>query len=216
MLDYSAPFGFLFQDKAWPRKFAIATLLTYTFVGAAPVLGWMIEIVRRVAKGEEPLLPEFTDWKTSWRLGGQFAFVNALWLLPFVAGTILAYLPVIFVSRLQGETLLVVWGGTLLCVLIFLFLYSLVYAVFFPAMQVLLARTGSSWGSANPFLLWKTFRKHPGPYLLVFLVVDLALFNVVLLAAALTAFLLLPPLLVYAGLVTAHFAGQLMQMEEQA
>ena len=41
------------------------------------------------------------------------------------------------------------------------------------------------------------------------------MFNVMLVAAALTLFLLLPPLLVYTGLVTAHFAGQLMRMDRR-
>jgi hypothetical protein len=47
----------------------------------------------------------------------------------------------------------------------------------------------------------------------VFLIVGLALFNVVLALAAFTAFLLLPPLLVYAGLVCAHYAGQLERLD---
>jgi hypothetical protein len=34
-----------------------------------------------------------------------------------------------------------------------------------------------------------------------------------LVLAALTAFLLLPPLLVYAGLVSAHYAGQLERLD---
>ena len=212
IINYASPFTFLFQDKAWFKKFVIASLLTYTILGAAPVLGWMIETVRRVGHGEASELPEWTDWKTFWRLGGQFAFINAVWLLPFLVGTILVYLPLIFASQLQGKILLVVWGGTLLCVLLVLFIYSVIYALFFPAMQVLLAGTGSTWQSANPVRLWKTVRAHFTQYLIVFLIVGLALFNVMLIVAALTLFLLLPPLLVYAGLVTAHYAGQLMQV----
>jgi Protein of unknown function (DUF4013) len=211
-LDYFAPFAYFFQDKDWLKKFVLASLLTYTLIGAAPMLGWTIEIVRRVAKNAEPLIPDFVDWKSYWRLGGQFAFVNAVWLLPVLLAVILLYLPLIFASRLQGETLLVVWGSSLACVLVFLFIYSILYGLFFPAMQVVLAETGSSRQAAHPVRLWKTVRQNPGAYLIVFLFVGLALLNVTLVAAALTAFLLLPPLLVYASLVSAHFAGQLMRM----
>jgi hypothetical protein len=215
MLDYGTPFSFLFKDKTWFKKFAIASLLTYTLIGAAPVFGWMIVIVRRVAKNEDPLLPELTDWNTYWRLGGQFAFINMLWLLPLLAAVIVIYLPLIFVNRLETGTLLAVWGGTFLCVMLFLLIYFLFYALFFPAMQVLLAQTGSSWQPANPVRLWKTVRAHFVPYLLVFLIVGLAVLNVAILLAALTAFLLLPPLLVYVSLVGAHYAGQLMRMEDE-
>jgi hypothetical protein len=126
---------------------------------------------------------------------------------------IVVYLPLIFANSIKPELLITVWGLTLLCVLLFLLIYSLVYAIFFPAMQVLLAKTGSSWQPANPVRLWKTVRPHFTQYLIVFLIVGLALFNVMLIAAALTVFLLLPPLLVYAGLVTAHYAGQLYRLE---
>lgn len=214
MLDYGSPFTFLFQDKAWFKKFAIASLLTYTIIGAAPALGWMVEIVRRVGRGDASGLPEWDDWKPFWRQGGQFVSINILWLLPLVLAVLVIYLPLVFVNRLPGETLLAVWGVTLFCVLIFLFLYSIIYILFFPAMLVLLARTASTWQSADPLRLWKTVRPHFTEYLLVFLIVGLGLFNVILLLSALTLFLLLPPLLVYMGMVTAHYAGQLMKMNQ--
>ena len=208
-LDYGAPFTFLFQDKSWLKKFAIASLLTYTLVGAAPVFGWMIEIVRRVAQGEEPVIPEMKDWKLYWKLGGKFALVNALWLLPMLLATIIIYLPLVFADRLPGEILLVLWSGMLCCMLIFLFVYSIAYVFFLPAMMVLLAGSGSVWQAANPLRLWRTVRPRFSEYLIVFLIVGVALFNLMLLIAPFTLFLLLPPMLVYTGLVTAHFAGQL-------
>jgi hypothetical protein len=212
-LDYFAPFTYFFKSKDWLKKFIIASLLTYTLVGAAPVLGWMIVIVRQVGQGQEPEVPELTDWKSFWKLGGQFACVNIFWLLPLLLAVILLYLPLIFAHSIKPEMILVAFGGTLACVLVFLLAYSILYAFFFPAMQVLLARGGSTWQSANPVQLWKTTRKHFMPYLLVFLIVGLALFNVLLVLAALTVFLLLPPLLVYAGLVSAHYAGQLARLD---
>jgi hypothetical protein len=212
-LDYFGPFTYLFKDKNWPRKFIIASLLTYTLIGAAPVLGWMIVIVRRVGQGQAPEMPELSDWKSFWKLGGQFASVNTLWLLPVLLAAILLYLPLVFAHAIQPGMLMVVFGGALGCVLVSLLIYSVVYAFFFPAMQVRLARGDSIWRSADPRQLWKTARAHFSQYLLVYLVVGLALFNIMLVAAALTAFLLLPPLLVYAGLVSAHYAGQLEQLD---
>ncbi len=208
-LDYFAPFSYFFKDKHWLRKFILASLLTYTLIGATPVLGWMIGIVQRVSQGEEPEVPELSDWKTLWKLGGQFACINILWLLPVLLAVLLLYLPLIFARSIKPEMLLIVFGWTLCCVLVFLLVYFSIYAFFLPTMQVLLARTGLTWQSANPIRLWKTARAHFIPYLLVFLIVGLALFNVMLMLASLTAFLLLPSLLVYTGLVSAHFAGQL-------
>jgi hypothetical protein len=212
-LDYFAPFTYFFKSRDWLRKFVIASLLTYTLVGAAPVLGWMIAIVRRVGQAEEPDVPELSDWKNYWNLGGQFAFVNAVWLLPVAAAVILTYLPVIFNSTSTEEMFVMVWGGTLACVLVFLLVYSIFYTFLVPAMLVVLAGNNSKWQAANPVILWKTARAHFTAYLLVFLIVGLVLFNVMLVLAALTIFLLLPPLLVYTWLVSAHFAGQLARLD---
>ena len=213
-LDYFAPFTYFFKSKGWLKKFIIASLLTYTLIGAAPILGWMIGIVQRVGQAEEPEVPELADWKSFWKLGGQFAGVNTLWLLPVLLAAILLYLPAIFVHAIPPGMMLMVFGAVLSGVLVFLLVYSVVYAFFIPAMQVRLARGDSTWQSADPRRLWRTIRAHFIPYLLVFLIVGLALFNIVLALAALTAFVLLPPLLVYAGLVSAHYAGQLARLEK--
>jgi hypothetical protein len=159
-------------------------------------------------------VPELSDWKTFWKLGGKVAGVNALWLLPVLLAVVLLYLPLIFACLIQPGMTLAVFGGMLACVLVFLLVYSIVYAFFFPAMQVLLARGCSAWQSADPRRLWKTVRAHFSRYLLVYLVTGLALFNILLVAAALTAFVLLPPLLVYAGLVSTHYAGQMARLDK--
>ena len=208
-LNYSAPFGFFFKDKAWLKKLAIASLLTCTIVGAAPVFGWTIEIVRRIGKGEEAPVPEFSDWKTFWSLGGKFALVNAVWLLPLLLAVIIIYLPLVFASRLPDEAVLLTFAATLCCVALFLLVYSVAYIFFVPAMLVLLAKTSSTGPAMNPIRLWKAVRTQFTEYLIVFLIVEVGLINLVLLVALLTLFLLLPPMLVYTGLVTAHYAGQL-------
>jgi hypothetical protein len=211
-LDYGAPFGFLFEEKNWLKKLALASLLTCTLVGAAPVMGWTLAISRRVARGEQPPVPPLSDWKAHWRLGGQFALVNAIWLLPLLAAVIALYLPLIFADRL-GTAVLPVWGATLLCVLVFLLLYSTVYIFLIPSMMIVLCDGSSTGKAVNPFHLWKVARKCLAGHLMVFLIVGLGLFNVMLLLAPLTLFLALPPMLVYAGLVMAHYAGQLARME---
>ena len=213
-LNYGAPFGFLFQDKNWLKKFLLASLLTYTLIGAAPVFGWTIEIVRRVGQGEEPVIPELKDWKLFWKLGGKFALVNAIWLLPLLLAVIMLYLPLILTDSIKPELMLAFYGGVLCCVMLFLFVYAIVYVFFIPAMMVVLAGGGSVWKAANPARLWKLARPRFTEYLLVSIIVGIAVSNIVLLVGALTLFLLLPPLLVYAELVAAHYAGQLAKGHE--
>jgi hypothetical protein len=211
-LDYGTPFTYFFEDRSWLKKLAAASLLTCTLVGAAPVLGWTLAIARRISQGEGPPVGELSDWKSHWRLGGAFAFVNALWLLPLLLAVIVLYLPLIFTEQLEAAVL-PVWGGTLCCVLIFLVIYSTIYVFLIPAMMVALAAGESTWKAANPIHLWRLARPRWGDYLVVFLIVGLAMTNVILLLSPLTLFLGLAPMLVYAGLVAAHFAGQLGRMD---
>ena len=213
-LDYLAPFAYFFKDKDWLKKFVIASLLTYTLIGAAPILGWTIEIVRRVGHGDEPEVPELSDWKIFWKLGGQFAFVNVVWLLPVLLAVILLYLPLIFANSIKPEMLLIIFGGTLGCALVFLLVYSIFYIFLFPSMMIRLVETGSAWKVMNPFQLWKLAQPHFTEHLTVFLIVGVGLLNLVLLVAPFTLFLLLPPMLVYTGLVSAHYAGQLARLNK--
>jgi len=210
MLDYSSPFAFVFKDPRWWRKLLVASLLTCTLVGAAPVLGWTIEVVRRVALGVEPALPEFKDWGSYWKMGVRFAAVHTLWLLPLLLVTLALYiLPALLIGNTADETVLLVFGETLMCVFGLLFLFGWVYMFFIQPMMVALAGGGTVWQSANPARLWRLARPRFMDYFIVFLVIWLAVINLLFLLSSFTLYLLLPAALVYGGLVTAHFTGQL-------
>ncbi len=209
MLDYITAFTFPFRDPKWLKKLLIASLLTYTVIGADPVMGWPLEIARRMGQGEPPRLPEWEDWRGFWRQGSKFLGVNIFWLLPLLLSIVLLYLPLLVMDRLPDATLLALWGGLALCVALFLIVYSGLYVFFIPAMLVRLTRTGGIWASASPLALWRTVRPHFSGYLIVFALVGIGLTNIILFLSALTLFLFLPPLLVYLGLFTSHFCGQL-------
>ena len=212
-MDYFAPFTYFFKDKDWLKKFLIASLLSYTLIGAAPVLGWTLEIVRRVGQGQELLVPELSDWRTFWKLGGKFSLINAVWLLPVLLATILLYIPLIFSRSIRPEMTMAVFGGTLGCVVLFLLVYSILYLFLVPSMMILLVETGSIWKAIDPVGLWRVARRHFSGHLMTFLIVGVGLLNLMVLIAPFTLFLFLPPMLVYTLLVNAHFAGQLERLK---
>lgn len=209
MINYGSAFTFFFQDRDWLRKFAIATLLTFSILGLGPVLGWTLELVRRIRAGEEPGLPGWADWRVYWKQGFKYWTVNLLWLLPVVFGILLIYLPLLFTRSLSEEIVLMIFFALLCCDTIFLLIYSTLFVFFQPAMLGILAVTGSVRTAASPANVWKAARRQPGPHLIVFLIVGMGLLTVVFLIVPMTLFLGLPPLLVYTGIVTAHYAGQL-------
>ncbi len=57
-MKYSEAFSYVFEDSSWFKKIAIAGLITLIpVVGQLYLLGWMIEIIRRVKAGREDILP---------------------------------------------------------------------------------------------------------------------------------------------------------------
>jgi Protein of unknown function (DUF4013) len=209
MTDYGSAFTFFFKDRDWFHKFAVATLLTFSILGLGPVLGWTLELVRRIRAGEGTELPGWTDWRIYWKQGFKYWTVNLLWLLPVIFGILLIYLPLLFTRSFSDELVLIIFFSVLCCDTVFLLIYSTAIVFFQPAMLGILAVTGSVRAAASPVNVWKTVHRHPGPHLIVFLIVGMGLLTVVFLIAPLTLFLGLPPLLVYTGIVTAYYAGQL-------
>ena len=214
MINYGTAFNFFFKDKDWFRKFAISTLLTFSIIGLGPVLGWTLELVRRVRNGDEAELPDWADWRGYWKQGLKYWTVNLLWLLPVVLSVVVIYLPLLLVKSISDEMVLIVFFSVLCIVTLFLLIYSTLIIFFQPAMLGILTATGSVRAAASFRNVWKTVRRHPVPHLIVFCIVGLGLLTVVFIVAPLTLFLGLPPMLVYTGIVTAHYAGQFARMNE--
>ena len=68
-LDFGKALRFFFEDPRWVNKLVLGSLfslLSIFFVGGFFVAGYVVRIIRRVAAGESPPLPEWDD------LGGIF------------------------------------------------------------------------------------------------------------------------------------------------
>jgi hypothetical protein len=214
MINYGAAFTFFFKDKDWFRKFTIATLLTFSIIGLGPVLGWTLELVRRVRTGDDAELPDWANWRGYWKQGLKYWTVNLIWLLPVVLGIVVIYLPLLLTKSISDEMVLIAFFSVLCCDTFFLLIYSTIIIFFQPAMLGILVATGSVRAASSMINVWKTVRRHPSPHLIVFCIVGLGLLTVIFIVAPLTLFLGLPPMLVYTGIVTAHYAGQLARMDE--
>ncbi len=62
-MQYGTAFTFPFQDQDWIKKFAIAAIfLLIPIIGQLFLLGWGLEITRRVIKGDPTPLPEWNNF----------------------------------------------------------------------------------------------------------------------------------------------------------
>jgi hypothetical protein len=97
-MQFGLAFTFPFQDTNWVKKILLMALISIIpIVGQIVVLGWVLEIARRVIKSEQPTLPESIDF------GG--------WLMKGIMGIVVAFvysLPLIVIYGCMGVGMFVV------------------------------------------------------------------------------------------------------------
>jgi hypothetical protein len=145
-MDFGLSFSYVFKDTDWFKKILIISLITLIpLIGSFVLIGWLMEISRRVATGDRnPLLPDLDFGK---QLGDGFkAFVAfAIYSLPIFV----IYLPLIIISAIAGatgmdaDTTAAILGILSACTVILVILYSLFLAFVTPAIYTRIAIEGS-------------------------------------------------------------------------
>ena len=93
-MEFGTPFSYPFKDPNWFKKFILPGLcMLIPVIGQFVLMGWMVEIVRRVINDIPDLLPEldfgsqlgkgFQTWVIDWfiRFQSLFWFYRFNWLL---------------------------------------------------------------------------------------------------------------------------------------
>jgi len=111
---------FVLDDREWPRKVVVGaafTCLSCFLVGIPFVLGYLLEVQRRVVRGVEPTLPEWDDLPQKFMDGLRLVGIVLLYGICFgIAWAILRWVPLV------GTLLL----GVLAVILSMAFLYVMV------------------------------------------------------------------------------------------
>lgn len=168
-MDFGLAFSYVFEDEDWLKKLAVASVLCLTVIGVIPVLGWGLEVISRVIKGEEKPLPDWSQF-------GQY-FVKGLLILLVI---FIFYLPITILGSCNAGagTLLgntgedfatpVIWILTS-CLSCLYILYGLAVALLLPAALGNYAAKGE-FGAAFKFgEIFKIVKENLGNYGLVFL-----------------------------------------------
>jgi hypothetical protein len=143
-MEIGRSFTFPFQDKSWFSKLIIAALISLVPILNFALVGWMVEIARRVMAHEVEELPGWDNFGKKWMGGLYYA----------VAGFIYA-LPVMLVACIMGgasgaiamaannnsaqntvNALMAGSGVVIFCLTCLMVLYGLVLSVLMPALMV--------------------------------------------------------------------------------
>lgn len=177
-MNYGEAFSFVFQDKDWLKKLGIAAalgLLSFIVVGYIPLMGWSIEIARRVINGEAEILP---DWSNigDYLMDGLKAFgiymiwFAPVWILSLLTSGISTALG--FMGE-SADTMAV--GITLLsaCISLFSIVYGLIAALLMIGAFGILAANGSFGEALNPANAFKRVKANFGDHILTMIVASI-------------------------------------------
>ena len=168
-MDFGTAFSYAFQDEEWLKKLAIGAVLALTGIGMIPVLGWMMEIIRRAKDGDYSL-PDWADFGTFFVDGLKVIAIGLIWAIPaaVIGGCIAGGASLGADSSSEWTAIL---GWILVAVSSCLALpYYLAIVLLSPAMISILAVGGSFGEALNPANSFKIFRNNIGGYLITLIV----------------------------------------------
>ncbi|MBI3763140.1 MAG: DUF4013 domain-containing protein [Chloroflexi bacterium] len=84
-MDYGKAFSYTFEDKDWIKKLLIAGVVAIVPIVNFAVLGWLVEIIRRVSQGEAELLPDWSRFGELFKRGFMAFVIVLVYLLPAIA-----------------------------------------------------------------------------------------------------------------------------------
>lgn len=171
-MDFGLSFSYIFKDTDWFKKILIIALVSLIpLLGQFVLIGWLMEISRKVANGDrQPLLPDLDFGK---QLGDGFkAFVAYLvYALPLF----IFYLPLIIVTAIagamgmDGETAAAIIGILSACTVILVILYSIFLTLITPAIYTRIAVEGNIGSALKVREIFSLLKSAFGSFILALL-----------------------------------------------
>lgn len=168
-MDFGTAFSYAFQDEEWLKKIAIGAVLVLTGIGMIPVLGWMMEIIRRSKNGDYSL-PEWTDFGTLFVDGLKAIAIGLIWAIPgAVIGGCIAGGSMLGADNSGDAIGYLGWALVALSSCVALPYYLAIFLLM-PPMIGVLSDTGNFGEALNPANSFKLFRNNLGGYLITLVV----------------------------------------------
>lgn len=203
-MDFGLAFSFPFQDEGWVKKVVLTAVISLIpIIGQIALIGWLVELTRRVIRGDAEPLPDWADFGGILVLGLKMFAIGFVYAIPLMFMTI----PMaIFDALVDSDSAVALYTIVTLCFSCFALIYGLALAFFIPAAVGELAATDNLGAAINPTNIIAHVRTAPSAYLLAFLGTIVAGFlsgfGIILcfVGVILTA--------VYASAVQGHLYGQ--------
>jgi Protein of unknown function (DUF4013) len=175
-MQFGRAFSFVFEDPDWLKKVGIAALVSLIpLVGQIFLIGWGIEVMRRVIAREAVPLPDWNDFSGHLLRGLKAAVVYLVYSLPMIlfgfcmwAGMMGSTL-LLAGDNSNGEAATIAVAVVASAVGCLMLIYGLLMAFLLPAGLARMATTGNLGDAFRIGEVFKLVRAAPGPYVLAIL-----------------------------------------------
>ena len=173
-MDIGLALSFVTQDRDWVKKIGIAALLSITVIGAIPVLGWGVEISRRVIHGASEVLPDWSDFGGYITGGLKYFVVGLIWTLPLIILSVCvgAVVGAATVAMSQNSDNSGIAAVLQICLGLLSLPYGVALGLMIPAAAGILAATDSLGDALNPANAFKLVRANLGGYIVLIVIVS--------------------------------------------
>jgi hypothetical protein len=172
LVDIGKTFTFVFDDEEWIKKVLIGALLALTGIGMIPVLGYAIELSRRVARGDEKPLPEWEEFGAMIVEGFLTLVVGFVWALPLIIIASCVWIVPFLLASIDnsGDMIAAVSSIMSICVMLISLVYGLILGLVLPAALTNYAVTGELGAAFRFGEIIGMVRNNLGTYLMVLLI----------------------------------------------
>ncbi|MCK4801750.1 MAG: DUF4013 domain-containing protein [Anaerolineales bacterium] len=204
-MDFGKAFSYVFDDEDWIKKIGIGGLLAFTIIGLIPVLGWGFEITKRVIRGDEETLPDWSDFGGYITRGFLVFVIVFVFMLPIFLVQGCGSIPYFFDPGDQETFTTVMWFVTS-CFGCLNFIYGIAAYLVLPAAIGNYAATDELGAAFKLGEIFKMVRDNIGTYALVLLggIVAYLISGLGVIACGIGVFLTM----VYAIAINGHLWGQ--------
>ena len=168
-MDFGLAFSYVFEDEDWVKKLALASVLCLTLIGIIPVLGWGLEVIRRVIKEDPEPLPDWSEFGQHFVKGLLVVLVIFIYFLPItILGSCNAGAGSLLGNTGEDFAAPIFWILTS-CLSCLYFIYGLGVSLIIPAALGNYAASGEFGSVFKLGKIFKIVKDNIGNYGLVFL-----------------------------------------------
>lgn len=183
-MDFGRALSFVFEDPDWLKKGGIAALVfLIPVIGPILLMGWGLEITRRVITADPVPLPAWDDFGATLTKGLRALLVSVVYSLPAILVLlIMQVVSIVLAAAVSNNDSSNTAGGFValfvFCLTCFVVILFILAGLIIPAATGNVAAKGELGAGFRLKEVFALFRAAPGAYILVILVIALA--NIVL------------------------------------